>query len=442
MSDCGECTYTLSGRVVGDRAAPVADVQVLVAATTANGRTALTNGPTATDGTFSLGLAQADVLALFRHSDAGAERWATDAAIEIIVLGRTGRLHREVRRIRLDQLLGIPSLGDITIGATTSRFALRVRVVTSGGRPVGGVSVAVRDARRGMTATLGTSTTDGRGESTVRYIAASAGASATDSGQSVRVVISDRGDEIARSAVLFSPAEDAVVDIVVREDLLQVSSEFERIAAALTPILDGAAPTTLTADDLEDVAQRADVDPIQLVCYVRAQRLARPGVSAAWFYALLRDELPAALPGLLAAGPARWRRALQRALDLGLVPTPTGGPEAAIVAVLDALGTLAAQALLQTDTEGDPRLRRAIDASGVPTATRQAFAEAWLAHDGPAAEFWQQLRAGSTIPAAQVDALEFSIGAAALVGDHQPALTRLVAARTAGAVSTLRDLAA
>jgi len=152
MSDCGESTYTLSGRVVDDRRAPVADVQVLAAATTANGRTALTNGPTATDGTFSLALARADVLAIFRHSHEGAERWATDAAIELIVLGRTGRLHREVRRIRIDQLLGIPSLGDIIIGATTSRFALRVRVMTSGGRPVGNVSVAVRDARRGMTA--------------------------------------------------------------------------------------------------------------------------------------------------------------------------------------------------------------------------------------------------------------------------------------------------
>lgn len=442
MVEISESTFSLTGRVVDARGAGLDALRVVVVATTANDRTAMASGATDTDGTFSLPVSQPDALAMFRREGDQGEAWSAESTIELTIVGKSGRIHREQRRIRIDDLLGTPSLGEIVVASTTTAasYGLRVRVVTSSSRPVSEATVVVRDARRGATATLGTGRTDARGEVTVLY-AGGSGASATMSGQHVRVEVRDGTTVLGRSAVLFSPADDEWIDLVVRDDRYRGPSEFERIALALQPILGSTPASTLAADDLEDVAHQADVAPSPLADYIRAIRLARPGIDAPWFYALLRDGLPASLPALLAAGAPRWRRALTRALDGQLVPQPTGNRDVVIDAVIAALRGAAAEALLQTTSEGDARLPTAIAASGVSATARLRFAQAWVAHSGDIDAFWSHLRTAADLPRAEVDTLEFAVHAATTVGHHRPALDALVGLRARGELPHLREIA-
>ena len=434
-------SFAWTGRLLGSTGAPLPAARIVVVVAGA-ARTVISSGDTRDDGTFALPLTTDDLLAMFRRHDGVGEAWSVERTAEIWAFGPTGRLLREARPVRLDQAVGVAALGDLRVrddqpaGAT---FALSVRVLTSTGRPASGLTVTVRDAERGASATLTFGVTDGRGRVRCEYPGGPR-ATAVDPDRKLRVAVASGAEELASTPVLFSPTEDQVVELVIRDEAYQGPTEFERLTTAVSAVVSPAPLADLDPDDLEDVARTADVLPTRLAWLVQAHRLARFGIPAESWYALLREGLPAGLPSLLAIGPEPVARALRRAYAANAVPRPTSDGETAIGWTVDQLQSLAAAGLLHTDGAGDRRLREAVQASGVSAGAGTAFARAWVGHRGDGRSFWANLRAGGAIPVAEVDTLEFAVRTAALVGHHAPALHGLADLRRSGQVRTLRDL--
>lgn len=79
--------------------------------------------------------------------------------------------------------------------------------------------------------------------------------------------------ELVASDVFFNAPEDQIVDLVVGGGKFAGESEYELVAAAVTPVLDGATPTELTEDDAEFLSKETGRDLDQIDAYRHSARL-------------------------------------------------------------------------------------------------------------------------------------------------------------------------
>lgn len=235
----------------------------------------------------------------------------------------------------------------------------------------------------------------------------------------------------------------AVIDLVVGEGTYTGRSEWDRVAAKVTPLIGTTAVKDIPVNRLEWLSRRADVFPTHLAAYIQAHRLAYDqSVKPESCYAFLRAGLPADLSGLVRAGEAAWESALRNAWTQIILPLPgDGSPEDLDQEVTDelvAMRELQVDAAVATPTSGVNQ-RIIFDTAGLDETQQRIFAGLWLAHSGPIEDFWTTV-SGSTL-AAEVPLLQFTVQAATLVSTHVSTLTALQAERSATNITAVADTA-
>jgi hypothetical protein len=332
-------------------------------------------------------------------------------------------------------------LGDlqVTVPSTVRSYTLRAIVISKAAAPLAGVDVVLDAVEVGQRQTLATKSTDDDGEAVLTYDGGPR-ASASDTDRRLQLTVRHGGVELVRSPLLFALRDRQEVRVVAPEDPRLGLSERERISAAIAGPLGTASLEALTLEEVELVAQQADVYPPHLALLARATALgAGAPVTVDELYGVGREGLPLTVAGLLAHDGADCRRALERAIARKIIPVPPDGDDGpAVETIADRIASWAAT--LSTDpTRATPRWSN-LEHSGVSAATREAFAAKWIALTGSPAERWAAVAADPALAAA-APVLEFTAGVSLLVGEHGPAVQALVDARGRGEVSTLRDLA-
>jgi hypothetical protein len=159
------------------------------------------------------------------------------------------------------------------------------------GTPAGGVAVLAVDRDLRSEEELGTAKTDAGGAYRISYAADRLRRSERGTADLVVKAPAANGPPLVSSPVLFNAPADAVVDLVIPAERMAAPSLFERIAAALPPVLDTVKVEELEEDDqhqdLTFLAGESGFAKADLARFVQAQLLARQAVQAEFWFALL-----------------------------------------------------------------------------------------------------------------------------------------------------------
>ncbi|MPZ29475.1 MAG: hypothetical protein GEV13_00500 [Rhodospirillales bacterium] len=321
------------------------------------------------------------------------------------------------------------------IDEAVGKLDVTTRVVLGSVRREDGSPLAravVRAVDKGIRrdAPLGEARTNEEGRYEIRYPARESDASLV-----VRAVGRD-GRDLAASSVVFTARPVEVVDLVTGDEL-RGQSQFSRVDARLAAALaaEGISATDLAADEVEFVARKHDLDVRQLQQYVSAARLqADSDLPAAVHYALLRPNLPASLPALLAQDPAVLKGTLEAALEENVIAADL---RADLDRVLDRLPELSVkEALRPRETGGKASLGDLLGAARLTADQQSGLLTRYLRREGSVEEFWQELEADSTFGRDRVREAQLSLQLGTLTNRHVPLIDAL---RREG-ITTTRDL--
>jgi len=208
--------------------------------------------------------------------------------------------------------------------ADIAPFTVYGAVTDAGGAPVTGATIVAVDVDLRRTEELGSTTTDNAGEYEVRYSATRfTRAEKASADIVVRAFLHDA--RLAESALTFNAPAELRIDLASTERI--GPSEFERLEAELTPLLDDASPAELGGADVDFLAGETGLPADAWRAYVYALRVARDGpdgIPLSAFYGWQRAGQPSTWDELLAVPIDALRSALVDALDRNIVPRALG----------------------------------------------------------------------------------------------------------------------
>ncbi|HVG52876.1 MAG TPA: neuraminidase-like domain-containing protein [Vicinamibacterales bacterium] len=230
-----------------------------------------------------------------------------------------------------------------------------------------------------------------------------------------------------------SPVE--TVRLVIRRKGDALPSEYERVLAALQPLLIG----RTTPDQFDEPRHR---DLTFAARETREDRALIETVSQAWalgkatqlapelFYGLLRhgppttvQPMPPDLAALLAFGPRPWEAKLAEAFELRLIPAAM---HARLPTWLEQLKHRRTQAALHLrSNEERLTLGELLLHAGVPTDRHDAFAALLTGHDGLAADLWTQVADRLKWTPAEIREVQCVIELSDLASSYKPLVSRL-----------------
>ncbi|AKT43565.1 neuraminidase-like domain-containing protein [Chondromyces crocatus] len=326
-----------------------------------------------------------------------------------------------------------------SIGAR-SNWSVRGKLADSDGNPLQGKRVTAVDRNVGLPdKSLGESTTDIRGRFRITY-------DGTDLGRphkaradlAVRALEAVTSEELAKAFVCRAPP-NAVVDLTATEPP-QKTSEFERLAAAVTPVIGSVEPHELGDGDVDLAACSAEVDRDHLHLFVLAHRMAEgTTIDPEVFYGLLRWGLPTERPQLVLAGRTVHEEALRWAVDENIIPAMTEGD---INDALEELTNLAATVALEEERTPGAGMLSDLLATALPDPNRQVnLLKRYVDHDGPASAFWEELRNDPGYTGSEVDKVQLALQLGVLVRYHLPLFHHLEDGFATSTFQSLRELA-
>ncbi len=231
----------------------------------------------------------------------------------------------------------------------------------------------------------------------------------------------------------FCPAPRALEVTLTLAEVPDERTEIERVAALVDTRVGNLGWADLTDDDAELIACETGLPLSQVVLYLRARRLAdAAGLPAEALYAVGARGMTMSISAIAAVSPGVLRAELEGAATSKVVPAWVD-VDAMTSQVASTMGTRAAA------DEREP-LGLLLATAGIPAALRQTFVVDYMARTGTVAEFWQSF--ASSHPVEDVEHLKFTLYAGALANDHLPLVAKLEARRTAGTLTSPRDLAA
>lgn len=435
----GPAPWTVFGQITRADGTPAAGVTVRAHDQDVANATLLGEAVTDGGGRYAIGFAESD----FRRSP--AERGGPDLFVQVLaadgsLLGRSAVQGNAPAACRIDLQVG------------PGQFRVWGRVVQADGAAAAGLTVTALDRDLRQAQTLGTTTTDLIGRYEILYTRDQFVRADKASADLVLRVCdplpgAPAGGGVLRleSDVLFNAPVDAEVDLVV-PDSGSGPCEFDRLAAAVAPLLDGqgVALAALTDADLDFLAGETGIARQQLawlaLAHARARETAPPALDGGGrflaarqapllgpeaFYAWFRQGLPTDLDALLDQGSAALQQAWQAAADQRMAPPPT-----AAAAVLDeqlaqlrAHRDLAANGQPGRASIGDllatlPARRRPVDRDCLVFARLHRAA-------GATPQLWAQAEAaglGDRLPD-----LQRTLALDALTGGHLPLIAALQA---------------
>jgi hypothetical protein len=299
-------------------------------------------GETVTDasGRYAITFAES----LFRRSP--AERGGPDLFVQVLASDGSLMGRSAVQR-------NAPAECQINLQVGPSQFRVFGRVLRADGAPAVDLVVTALDRDLRLEQALGSTTTDPTGRYEILYTRTHfIRADKTTADLVLRVsdplpgAPGDGAELRVESALVFNASADLELDLVVPDDGTG-PSEFERLVAAVAPLLDGqgVALAALTDADLDFLAGETGFARQQLawlaLAHARAQETAHPALDTSGrfkpaprtplldadaFYAWFRQGLPTDLEALLDRGSVALHQAWMAAADQRIVPAPTATP--------------------------------------------------------------------------------------------------------------------
>ncbi|MEO3761875.1 neuraminidase-like domain-containing protein [Streptomyces sp. B5E4] len=298
--------------------------------------------------------------------------------------------------------------------AQPAPYALSGAVTRHDGLPAAGVAVTAALRRLRSESPAGHATTGADGTYRFTYPAPDTPADLVVRATAARPGGGEHTVELVRPA----PGPRERVELTLPPD---GTSEYERLLAELTPLLDGMPLADVTPQgapqDLGYLARATGRSPAQIgYAATAARHAAATGLPAELFYGLVRFGLPPELPALARTAPAALRDTLLAAGDAGVIRAP--GPGAADGFVRGLREKEVAAVAAPEPGSGTPVAE--LFALAVPAADRRAeIYRGWLDRtDGPA--FWAGL------PAAEADRLRLALHLGAATGGNVPLVRTLL----------------
>lgn len=203
--------------------------------------------------------------------------------------------------------------------ASADEWTIRGSIKRRSGAPAGGLDVRV--VRRSLRAeeAAGEARTGHGG----RYEVVGTGADA----RPLHVRVVGPGGVALIESYPIPPAGEHVVDLVVPDD--GPLTEYERLAGAVAPLLDGVEPSELSPDDVAFVGRATGIERPAVAAYAAGARLARErGLSQEVAYAFARAGGPERVEELIDGGADLRRYVIEAAVAGGVIPGPATLPEA------------------------------------------------------------------------------------------------------------------
>jgi hypothetical protein len=244
-------------------------------------------------------------------------------------------------------------------------------------------------------------------------------------GVNVRVAVLDEdSNELWSSPIHYNATSDLVIDAAIPDTALGIT-EYERLTAEITPLLQGAQLSELLPTQIAYLAGRSGISDGDLARLVSAALMHAdlPEVSEEAFFALLSQGLPTTVPALVALTDNEWTAALEAAARGNVIAPPTKAKAAAVVAALNA--RKATETLDASSPAGNGVASFATVALK-KHASRNKIAHLAVRHDGINDAFWRAVARDRSITAAERNRLKSYAEVSEVVG-NDPELLRLVA---------------
>jgi hypothetical protein len=281
--------------------------------------------------------------------------------------------------------------------------------------------------------------TDDNGDYVIQYDGGNIGAE-NKKNADLFLKVYDEEDAVIATTEVYCHAPPAVtVDIVVGAGTYVGPSVYERLSAALTPMLGSYAWDELTEEEASYLACRGteDEEVVQALRKAHALALAidvEPNIT----FALLRRGLPETRRDLLRMAPSAWRRELVAASAANLI-VPMD--ETALDAAVTSLRVAAAALAFETPDAGTTCNFSDILEVALPTlGDRQTFVDEYIAHEGTIEELWTHVGTLSGFDAPTIARTQLALQWGALTRYHLPLVKQLEVMR-ATTHPTLKDLA-
>jgi len=313
------------------------------------------------------------------------------------------------------------------------------RVRDACGHPVPGAVVTAFDKALRHEQELGRTETDAHGLYRLSYSVAQI--HSIGNGRANLIVRAFCGDQlIAVSPVMFDAPRVAVINLNPGDSPYPGPSEFEKIAEAISPVLDSVLPADLQPADITFLWRDMNLEPEHIRLFAAAAALARDtDVPAPAFYGMFRLGLPTDLTALLTLKPAARVTALTQAVTENLIPLEVGAQVDSIEAKLGRL--VVTEAYREPPAGARPSVGAVLATSVVPRSVQETFLSAFAARTSSLPKFWSDLAANPLVGPQHVSDLQFTYQATALARNHLPMIEALQRLRRNGQALTLRDLA-
>ncbi|WAS93145.1 neuraminidase-like domain-containing protein [Nannocystis punicea] len=236
-----------------------------------------------------------------------------------------------------------------------------------------------------------------------------------------------------------NPPSDFTVRLVPGNAAYVGRSDFDLDVDTISPLLDDATLDDLDVDEIKFLMCRTQHDSGALATLVRAHVLAgRYDLPAAALAAFSHAGIPLATNVITSLTADQIEDAIERAIADNAVPASLASNIATIKTKLAAarLNRIVPAA----PDEEDTTLGAILIAGALTPGLPRAFAEAYVAHTGTAAQFWTALRTHTTL-GTHVDRIQFTLQAGAITASFPKLITLLHQKRDANEFRRAAELA-
>ncbi len=348
-------------------------------------------------------------------------------------------------------------------------FIVRGHIRQQDERPLAGATVVAVDQDLRGEEILGQTTTNQDGYYEIRYTADKFARAEKGTADLVVRAFAADGSLLVASPIIFNAPPVATADLVIGGGEYRGPSEYELLGRELAPLLeditiDGIEHPTLIDKiaDLKEDEKHQEVtflsgetgqDSQRIMFLVLAAKLSKETalppdafsiaalpvskitVPPEVFYGLFRQNLPTALPALLAQSPQVLRRALETSLRDNIIPAWVQDDLNKILALFQQL--IVISAFKEPEVPGKYSLS-ALLSTAIPSELQRKFLSHYVQHEGAIEDFWKTLSETPEFGNGQIKKIQQALQLGALTGNHVPLVKEL---QQNEKLKSLRDLA-
>ncbi|WP_321493453.1 neuraminidase-like domain-containing protein [uncultured Desulfobacter sp.] len=323
----------------------------------------------------------------------------------------------------------------------TPAYKLQGLIKQADGSPVVDILVRAFDKDLRHEQQLGDARTDRRGYYKIGYSQSQFRRAEKQLADLVVRVYGAEENLLAESGIIFNAQKDEIVDLILQKTEPE-ASEYERLMAEISPLLDGVKIDQLTPDDIIFLREETGLESTLIADLVSAAKLAvTTRLSESAHYGLIREDLPGELSALIRQDPQAQRRALVSAGKNNRIPELSEEEQNKI---LDRLNDLLIESLLEDPEKStQPILGRLLASTLVPLSPRQKKAFVKLhVEAGTKNDLWENLKQHPEFQqAGLVDELKTTIQIGNLTQNHAPLIRSVQKMRQKKDINKVGELA-